>query len=269
MTRVSDVIAQLQSWYPEATADDWDAPGIVCGSLSDSISSVLLTVDVTSAVVDEAIETGASLIVSHHPYLLRGIKTLDESLAKGNVLSRAVRAGITIYAAHTNADIAEDGVSAALAAAIGLTDSRPLVGDSQTGHGRIGSIGTTSLGSLAQHLARVLPATATGIRVAGDFDQSVSTIALCAGAGDSFISSAISADADVYITSDLRHHPVQDAREHALLNANKPALIDISHWAAEYLWLETLESKLSQAFDGIRIAVSDLRTDPWDFTITQ
>jgi len=127
----------------------------------------------------------------------------------------------------------------------------------------------TSLGALAQLLASILPATATGVRVAGDFDLPVSTVALCAGAGDAFIGAAIEQSADVYITSDLRHHPVQDAREHAMLNAGKPAIIDISHWAAEYLWLEAFADKLQTSIPSIEILVSDIRTDPWDFVVTQ
>jgi len=269
MTSVSQLTSTIESWYPLHTADEWDAPGLVCGEPNASVSKALLTVDVTLEVVNEAIESGAQLIVAHHPFLLRGVKTLDESLAKGATLAAAIRAGVALYAAHTNADIAVDGVSAALASAVNLTDARPLVGEGSSGHGRIGKVEATSLGALAQLLASSLPATATGVRVAGDFDQRIESIALCAGAGDAFIGAAIEQGADVFITSDLRHHPVQDAREHAALNGGKPAIIDISHWAAEYLWLDAFAAKLQAANPSIEFVVSDLRTDPWDFVITQ
>lgn len=269
MTLLTDVISSVESWFPTETADDWDAPGLVAGNTSQPVSKVLLAVDVTSAVIDEAIEHGFDLVLAHHPYLLRGIQSLDESLSKGSNLAKAVRANVAIYSAHTNADIADGGVSAALATLVGLEHSVALSTGQATGHGRVGSVVPTTLGSLAQALAASLPPTAGGVKVAGDFDQPVSRVALCAGAGDSLISAAISSGADVYITSDLRHHPVQDAREQALLLGGKPALIDISHWAAEYVWLDSLAKRLESSFDQLEVQVSQVRTDPWDFTVTQ
>jgi putative NIF3 family GTP cyclohydrolase 1 type 2 len=80
---------------------------------------------------------------------------------------------------------------------------------------------------------------------------------------------ALSSGADVYITSDLRHHPVQDAVEQAKASAKSFALIDIAHWAAESLWLETAASQLTDAVGDVKFVVSDLRTDPWEFAVTQ
>lgn len=269
MTKLFDLIARLEGWYPPKTADDWDAPGLVTGSSSQIVEKVLLTVDVTDAVIEEAIQLGANLVVAHHPYLLRGVQSLDESLAKGANLARAIRANIAIYSAHTNADIADGGVSQALADLLGLRDAVALSNGEQTGHGRVGQVAPTTLGALAQVLASRLPATAGGVKVAGDFDQLVERVALCGGAGDSLIGAAISSGADVYITSDLRHHPTQDAREHAIHAGGKPSLIDISHWAAEYVWLDGLAARLADSFDQVEFVVSDVRTDPWDFLVTQ
>jgi putative NIF3 family GTP cyclohydrolase 1 type 2 len=97
----------------------------------------------------------------------------------------------------------------------------------------------------------------------------VSRVALCAGAGDSFIANAIEANADVYVTSDLRHHPAQDALERSKAEGREFALIDISHWAAESLWLNQAAKQLSEAMPDVKFVVSDLRTDPWDFAVTQ
>jgi putative NIF3 family GTP cyclohydrolase 1 type 2 len=114
----------------------------------------------------------------------------------------------------------------------------------------------------------LLPATATGIRVSGDFDAMVSTVAVCGGAGDSLLSEPEVLAADVYVTSDLRHHPASEARENARLG-HGPALIDVSHWASEWLWLEVAASQLRDALPGVSVEVSELRTDPWDFVVTQ
>ena len=268
---LSELLVTLDEFWPVSGADDWDAPGLVCGSPSQRISRVLLTVDVTDAIVEEAITGGFDLIIAHHPLLLRGVKTLAEETSKGAILTKAIRANLAIYAAHTNADIVERGVSAALAAVFGLQNVRPLVETGpQIGHGRIGSlVETISLGEFAKRLARVLPPTATGVRVAGSFDTPVRSVALCGGAGDSFIATAYSSGADVYVTSDLRHHPVQEVVEQAIAENRRFSLIDISHWAAEWTWLEWAAEDIQGRFASIQVVVSELRTDPWDFAVTQ
>jgi putative NIF3 family GTP cyclohydrolase 1 type 2 len=114
----------------------------------------------------------------------------------------------------------------------------------------------------------VLPPTAGGVRVAGDFDRPVRTVSLCGGAGDSLLQNPLVVASDVYITSDLRHHPASEARENARI-AGGPALIDVSHWASEWLWLETAAAQLREALPSAQVTVSDVRTDPWDFAVVQ
>jgi dinuclear metal center YbgI/SA1388 family protein len=269
---LAQLISKFDSLWPLAGAEDWDAPGLVSGSPSQRISRVLLSVDVTAEIVSEAVNGQFDLVLAHHPFLLRGVQTISEGTAKGAVLSTAVRNDIAIYAAHTNADVVECGVSQVLAESFGIQNSKPLVAtrSSEIGHGRVGDLPETiKLGELARLIAKVLPSTATGVRVAGDFDQPVKRIALCGGAGDSFIAAAVEANADVYVTSDLRHHPVQDARENARVSGGAPAIIDVSHWASEWLWLEVAAEQLASVFPNVQFVVSHLRTDPWDFTITQ
>jgi len=117
-------------------------------------------------------------------------------------------------------------------------------------------------------VAQVLPRTATGVRVAGDYNQVIERVAVCGGAGDSFIEAAVQAGADAYLTADLRHHPVQELRERSFTEA-VPALLDVSHWASEYLWLEVAAEQLRRIYPDLKVSVCDLRTDPWDFVVTQ
>jgi dinuclear metal center YbgI/SA1388 family protein len=271
MSRISDVTSAAELLWPTSGAEDWDKPGLITGSANNEVSKVLLSVDVTSELVDEALAGGFDLIISHHPYLLRGLNALTEDSLKGSVLTKAVRGNLALYSAHTNADITATGVSATLARAFGLIDIEPLVPVAENvGHGRIGNLAEPmALVDFARRVARALPASAAGIKVAGRADSSVQRIALCGGAGDSFIQDAISADADVFVTSDLRHHPTQDAVEQALAYGREFALIDVSHWAAESLWLEVAANELEKALPGVKFEVSDLRTDPWDFAVTQ
>ncbi|MFM6971090.1 MAG: Nif3-like dinuclear metal center hexameric protein, partial [Rhodoluna sp.] len=136
------------------------------------------------------------------------------------------------------------------------------------GTGRVGNLPSEiKLGDFARLIAKVLPSTATGIRVAGDYEKSICRVAVCGGAGDSFIDAAIDSGADVYVTSDLRHHPTQEAREK--IGPEGMALVDVSHWASEWLWLEVAAEQLENLFPNVQFVVSQLRTDPWDFVVTQ
>ncbi|MBF4604923.1 MULTISPECIES: Nif3-like dinuclear metal center hexameric protein [Curtobacterium] len=268
MPTLRELQAVIEDLWPAAGAESWDAVGLVAGDPDATVEHVHLAVDAVPATAREAVELGAGLLLTHHPLLLRGVTTIAESTYKGSVLATLVRGGSALIAAHTNADVVTTGTSAVLADRIGLTDQRPLDAgsDPATGIGRVGVLAEgTTLGALARKLVDLLPPTATGVRVSGDFDQPVRTVALCAGAGDSLLGHPAVLAADVYITSDLRHHPASEFREQALLGGG-PALIDTSHWATEWLWLDVAAAQLRQAA-GVRVTVSDLRTDPWDFAV--
>ena len=131
-----------------------------------------------------------------------------------------------------------------------------------TGAGRIGTVDPTTLGAFADHVAAALPATAHGVRVAGEPDRPVRRVAVCGGAGDFLLDAVLGSDADVYVTSDLRHHPAAE-----LLEKEGPALVDVAHWAAEWTWLPVLEARLRDALGGdtVETRVSTTCTDPWTF----
>lgn len=268
---VADILTVAEQLWPTAGAESWDAVGLVSGDPAAEASSILLAVDAVLDTVDEAIESGAGMLLTHHPLLLRGVTTVAEDRYKGAVLARLIRGNCALLAAHTNADVVETGTSATLAAKLGLTGLRPIEPgrDAERGIGRVGTLPTpTTVGRLARQLADILPPTAGGVRVSGEYDAPVSTIALCAGAGDSLLPDPAVQAADVYITSDLRHHPASEFRENARV-AGGAALIDVSHWASEWLWLDVAADQLRAALPGVTIAVSELRTDPWDFAVVQ
>ncbi len=268
---VADILAVAEELWPMSGAETWDASGLISGSLVDEVRSIQLVVDAVPHTVDEAIEAGAGLLVAHHPLLLRGVTSVAEDRYKGAILARLIRANCALLAAHTNADVMESGTSATLAARLGLTNLRPILPGETTdrGIGRVGELPQpTTLGRFARQLADILPATAGGVRVAGDYDAPVSVVALCAGAGDAFLGEPAVLSADVYVTSDLRHHPASEFRENARVAAG-PALIDVSHWASEWLWLDTAASQLRAVLPEVSVTVSELRTDPWDFLVVQ
>ncbi len=267
---LADVETCVEALWPIAGAEPWDAVGLLSGDPAAEVRRIHLAVDAVLDTVDEAIDVRADLLIVHHPLLLRGVTTVAETRYKGAVLARLIRAGCALLAAHTNADVVTSGTSAVLADRLGLHDTRPLVPSAVNaahGIGRVGDLPEpTTLGRLARGLSDILPATAQGIRVAGEYDRAVTRVALCAGAGDAYLALPDVLAADVYITSDLRHHPASEARENARV-ARGPALVDVSHWASEWLWLEVAATQLRDALPGVEVTVSDLRTDPWDFAI--
>jgi dinuclear metal center YbgI/SA1388 family protein len=373
---LAQVVQVLESLYPPGTAQDWDAVGLVCGDPDQPVRTVLLAVDPVDTVVDEALETGADLLLVHHPLLLRPVSSVAATGPKGRTVHRLVRGGCALYVAHTNADVAVPGVSDALARVLGLADLVPLSPEpadpldkhvvfvpdaavdavldavAAAGAGRIGEyarcawttsgtgtfvpgerahpttgepgvrevVGETRLevvaprgsraavlramraahpyeepafdvlelarwsgprgvgrvGTLAQPLtlrrfamlvAEVLPPTEQGVRVAGDPDATVRTVAVCGGSGDTLFDAVRASGADVFVTADLRHHPASEAREHA--RGGPPYLVDVAHWASEWPWLHGCADRLGTGLAGatVETRVSVRRTDPWTFRL--
>ncbi|MFP5345634.1 MAG: YqfO family protein, partial [Actinomycetes bacterium] len=138
------------------------------------------------------------------------------------------------------------------------------------GIGRVGELAApTTLERFAEHVARVLPGTAQGVRVAGDPAATVRTVAVCGGSGDSLFAEVRASGADVYVTADLRHHPASEAREHAA--GGRPYLVDVAHWASEWPWLHGCVDRLVAALESrgttVEVEVSRMRTDPWTFRL--
>ena len=261
---VREVVAALDRRYPRDWAEQWDKVGLVLGEFDTAVRRVLCVVDCVPETVDQALAAGADLIVAHHPLLLKPVSSIAPDTYKGRIIHRLIRADVALYAAHTNADIANPGVSDALAARLELADLRPLVPASGPGEG--GGRGIGRIGQLAEAMpleefaafaARRLPATAAGIRAAGEPGRMIHTVAVCGGAGDSFLAPAAAAGVDAYLCADLRHHP---ASEH--LAAGGPALLDVAHWASERPWLDEVAEWLRGTFP-VEALVSDLDTDPW------
>jgi dinuclear metal center YbgI/SA1388 family protein len=260
---VADLVAALERAYPPGLAEDWDAVGLVCGDPADPVSAVLVCVDPVGSTVDEALELGCQLVVAHHPLLLRGVHGIPADTPKGGLVHRLVRAGAALFCAHTNADAANPGVSDALAAALGLAVTGPLNpnSDGRTGIGRLTRLDAPEpFAAFVDRVAAALPATAAGIRAAGDPDRPMRIVAVSGGAGDSYLGAAADANVDAYVTADLRHHP---ASEH-LARSGAPALVDVGHWASEWPWCQQAAGVLRAAFGGtVDVRVSERRTDPW------
>ena len=276
---LEDVLATVDTLWPFHLQEDWDASGLVTGRAHQPIQHIHFAVDPVAAVVDEAVSEGADLLLTHHPLLLRGVTSVAAHTFKGRAIHDLIENRCALLCCHTNADSARRGVSDALLAACGVSpdDARPLVphdSDPTVGLGRVGTLSVpVTLRELTERLARRIPPTAQGLRVAGDPERPVSTVAVCGGSGDSIFDEVRAHGADVYVTADLRHHPASEAREAALGpgGPGTPALIDAAHSASEALWLpwaaEDLQRELGRRGFAVVTSVSSLPTDPWDFRV--
>lgn len=285
---LADIVASLERRYPPETAMEWDRVGLVTGDLTQPVRLVHLAVDPTLAVVEEAVSAGADLLLTHHPLLLRGVSSVATTSAKGETVTRAILGDLAIYCAHTNADLATPGVCDALGSACGLETMEPLT-PGREGVGRVGDLPRpVSLRAFAERLAAALPPTVGGLRVSGDPDAEVIRVAVVGGSGDDRFEVVHAAGADVYVTADLRHHPVLEEREQT--RHGRPYLVDAGHWASEWTWLALAERDLLTAIGGaagveaggrmpgaatgdpdtstrLDTYVSTLRTEPWSFVV--
>jgi dinuclear metal center YbgI/SA1388 family protein len=269
------VLLAVEELWPESLAEEWDEVGLVAGHPAAGVSRILFAVDPTLEVIEEAIEFGAELLITHHPLLLKGVTSVAATTAKGRAVHRLIESGTGLLTVHTNGDSAVGGVSDVLADALGLQNVVPLTpavnGLPEEGIGRVGDLEEmTTLADFAARVFGILPSVAGGVRVAGDPDGLVRRVALCGGAGDSLFGEVRASNADVYLTADLRHHPASEAREAAV--NDRPYLIDVSHFASEWLWLpaaaEALGNVLADQGHDIEIRVSTTNSDPWDFILT-
>ncbi len=266
---LAQVVAALERRYPPSTAEEWDAVGLVCGDPAAEVRRVLWAVDPVEEVVDEAIAADVDLVITHHPLFLTGVHSVASTTAKGRIVHRLISSGIALYCAHTNADVADPGVSDALAAALGVTATRPVVAAEAgpVGLGRIGELPQSmTLADFADVVATALPPTRHGVRVAGDVARTVRRVAVCGGSGDSLLAPATAQGADVLVTADLKHHR---ALEH--LEDGGCAIIDVAHWASEWPWLDQaarlLAEDLSAEGTTVESVVSARPTDPWAMTL--
>ncbi|MGN6599345.1 MAG: Nif3-like dinuclear metal center hexameric protein [Actinomycetes bacterium] len=259
----------MDALWPPSTAESWDAVGLTVGDPDASVRRVMFAVDPVDDVIEEAVDWGADLLVTHHPLLLRPVSSVAAVTPKGRMVTRLLRHGMALYTAHTNADKASPGVSDALAAALGVVETVPLrpdAGSDATGIGRVGRLeGNETLESFAERVASALPVGPGGVRVAGDPRRPVRRVAVSGGAGDDLFSEVRAADVDAFVTADLRHHPASEALAHG-----GPALLDAGHFATEWPWLPVAAAQieaevrtLGDTVGAVETRVSTVCTDPW------
>ncbi|OFS26343.1 Nif3-like dinuclear metal center hexameric protein [Brevibacterium sp. HMSC07C04] len=275
MTNVRDVMGVCEQLWPKNLAEDWDSVGLAVGDPESAVTHVHCALDPSDDVIAEAVELGADFLFTHHPLLLRGVTSVAADTLKGGAVHTLIQSGIAQFNAHTNADSVLGGVSDVLADILQLQDVQPLVqhpeADEGVGLGRVGTVEPTSVEDIAVRLAQGVDLSVRGIAIGGDPSAEVTRIAVLGGAGDSMFGAARKARAQLYVTSDLRHHPASEALDTGARGGPLEHLIDISHYSAESAWIpraaEQLDEALRSGGHSVTVTVSDVCSDPWSAVV--
>ncbi len=244
MPTVQDFLNILQQITPESLAEDWDNVGLLVGDPGQAVHRILLALDPSCALMDQAHSGGYDLVLTHHPVIFRALKTLRTDTPIGRFIAAATRDGISVIACHTNFDVIAGGVSDILAAALGLMDSRPLIQanagcDSNCGLGRIGRYPVPITAS--DFLARLKQACAPPwILEAGTRPQQIATVAVCGGSCSELAEIALRGGADVFVTAEVKHSVARWAEDAGLW------VLDAGHFATENPAMPIFRNRLRQ-----------------------
>lgn len=265
MTTVTnrDIIDAIEDMAPCRLQEDYDNTGLQCGVLDVPCTGVLLCVDVTAGIVDEACEKGCNLIVTHHPLLFKAVRCIDGEGRVQSALVAAVRKNVTVYSCHTAVDNAPGGISHMMARLLGLTGVRIL--EDREDH-ELGAVGSGVIGDLPQP---VTPAcfvesvkTVFGSPVARCSDpealprgKMIRRVGLCGGAGAFLLDRAASMGADAYLTSDTKYNCFLDC-------ARDIFLVDIGHYESEKCAKEIFYHVITKKFPNFAVYKSNIEQNP-------
>ena len=284
-TTVADIVKIMNRLAPPWLAEEWDNVGLQIGDLRWPVRSIWTTLDPNPEVVKAACGEDVDLLIAHHPLFFRPLKSIDFNSPSGSIIQAASQHHLAIFSAHTNLDIVHDGVNDVLARRLGLKQLQILqphkveqphqtndemahdispVRDNEIEHG-IGRIGflnkVSSLTSLALTVKEKL--NLNFVKVAGDPEIKISQVAICSGSGSSLMKAFLASNAEVYISGDIHYHDARDAE-----SVNR-AIIDIGHFASEYLMVEALAQQLATIFGeaGIEAKVRPCAIEKDPFSI--
>ena len=268
---VKQVISFLESIAPLSLQEEYDNSGLLIGNEENEITGVLITLDCTEAVLDEAVKKNCNLIITHHPIIFKGLKKITGRNYVERAAEKAIRNNISVYAIHTNLDNVPDGVNKKICDKLGLTNCKILLQSpmgKNFGAGMIGTLPTPSTEiSFLNKVKRVMKA--DSVRHTALLGKKVSEVAVCGGSGSFLLGEAIRQKADVFITADFKYHQFFDAE-------NKMVIADIGHYESEQFTKELLHDMLMEKFSifasrfkkgekKIPLLISAINTNPINY----
>ena len=256
--KIKEVLSALERFAPLPLQESWDNAGLQVGLTETEVSGALLCLDVTEKIVDEAIAKGCNLIVSHHPLLFRGLKTISDLTDVQRTVMKVIENRLCVISMHTNMDNAKDGVNFRIASKLGLHDVRFMA--SKTVDGVEAGSGVT--GSLPEPVAA--DEFIMAVKKAFDVEcamcnellqRPVRKVAVCGGAGDFLLDEAISAGADAFITGEMHYHQYFGYEQ-------RIQICVIGHYQSEQFTSEVFREVIERECPGVRTVIAETCTNP-------
>jgi dinuclear metal center YbgI/SA1388 family protein len=267
MPRLAEIIEQFEKIAPLSLAEEWDNVGLLIGDPDAEVASALTCLTLTPDVAREAIDSGAKLVISHHPILFRPVQRITTANSEGRMLLDLIRAGVAVYSAHTAYDSARDGINQQLATALGLQNIAPIrpkavaavelnaTPEAPLGSGRCGTLPKPL--KVTDLLARVKNSLGLeSLQFTGDEKSTVTKLGIACGSAAEFLRDAHRSGCQALLTGEARFHALLEARELGI------ALILAGHYATEKPAMEQFAVQIESACPGLRVAPSLAEDDP-------
>ncbi len=258
--KFDDVINAIENIAPKYLQESWDNSGIQIATGKMEIEKILTSLELTDEIVEEAIREDADMIVTHHPLIFGGIKSVDFRDPIGSMILKLINAGISVYSSHTPFDKIEGGNNDYLAGIIGLRDISGFTSGNEVEMiGRVGILPYPAmLSTVVDLVAEGLNLDASQIRFTGDPNQLITTVGLCTGAGADLMDLAAENGCQLFITGDLKYHDAQNAKAKGI------AVIDAGHYGTEKSFADNFADKLRNITAGqVDVIESKVDIDPF------
>ena len=240
MILVSDIYKVIDELAPFSMQAGYDNSGLIIGNAYYGVKTVLVALDITNDIIEDAINLDAELIVTHHPPVFRAIKRIDTESPVGALAMN----GISVISAHTNFDSAKGGLNDILCEKLGLTPLRSLAEEDGVPIGYICEIPPTSSEEIAADIKEQL---GCGVIRYNNMGGSIERVAVCSGSGGSLLKDVLSNDCDAFITGDVKHDVFIDAYNAGL------TVFDAGHFNTEDIFVDYMVSRLSRRFEGLSV----------------
>ena len=256
--KVKEVLSALEQFAPLPLQESWDNAGLQVGLTEAEVSGALLCLDVTERVIDEALSKGCNLVVSHHPLLFRGLKTISDLTDVQRTVVKAIREQICVVSMHTNMDNAFGGVNFRIAEKLGMQDvaflSAKRVGDVESGSGVIGTLPEPMAAD--DFVKQVKRAFDVECAMTNELlRRKVSRVAICGGAGDFLLDEAVTAGADAFITGEMHYHQYFGYEQ-------RIQICVIGHYQSEQFTTEVFRDIIVKQCPGVRTEIAETNTNP-------
>ena len=256
--KIKEVLSALERFAPLPLQESWDNAGLQVGLTETEVSGALLCLDVNEKIVDEAIQKGCNLVVSHHPLLFRGLKTISDLTDVQRTVMKAVRKGVCVISMHTNMDNAKGGVNYKMAEKLGLRDVQflapKMVDGVESGSGVIGELPEAQASD--DFVLSVKKAFGVECAMCNELlRRPVRKVALCGGAGDFLLDDALKAGADAFITGEMHYHQYFGYEQQIQICV-------IGHYQSEQYTAEIFRDIIEKECPGVRTCIAETCTNP-------